>query len=192
MRSTFLLAAALCAISTGSLTAQSGGIPPEWEVQKQMATLAGHVQRFQSVLDQIHAEEWVKKGAPQAYVDQLARTRAEIGYLIGSTKDLSAHPEKLTAVLDTFFRMQSLEAMLRSVEGGIRKYQNPAIAELLQSLVADTADDRDKLRQYLVDLAADREQQYKVMDREAQRCRAALSRQGSPAPGTGARQEEGH
>ena len=192
MRSTFLLAAALCAISTGSLTAQSGGIPPEWEVQKQMATLAGHVQRFQSVLDQIHAEEWVKKGAPQAYVDQLARTRAEIGYLIGSTKDLSAHPEKLTAVLDTFFRMESVEAMLRSVVAGIRKYQNPAVAELLAGLIADTSADQDKLRQYLVDLAADREQQYKVMDQEAQRCRAALSRGAAPAAKTTNRQEEHH
>jgi hypothetical protein len=176
----------------GGLAAQSGGVPPEWEVRKQMTALAEHVQRFEPVLDQIHAEEWVKKGAPQAYVDQLGRTRAEIGYLVGSANELAAHPERLTIALDTFFRMQSVEAMLRSVAAGIRKYQNPAVAELLQGLMTDTGVDRDKLRQYLVDLAADREQQYKVMDQEAQRCRAALSGRANPAAKSTPRQEERH
>jgi len=192
MRSTFLPAAALCALSAGCMAAQSGGIPPEWEVRKQMTALAEHVQRFEPVLDQIHAEDWVKKGAPQAYVGQLASTRAQIGYLVGSTKELAAHPERMTTALDTFFRMESVEAMLRSVVAGIRKYQNPAVAELLAGLIADTSADRDKLRQYLVDLAADREQQYKVMDQEAQRCRAALSRGAAPAAKTTNRQEEHH
>ncbi len=67
--------------------------------------------------------------------------------------------------------------MLRSVAAGVRKYQNPAIADLLQSLIAGTTADRDKLREYIVELAADREQQFKVVDAEAQRCRATLARQ---------------
>jgi hypothetical protein len=187
MRSPFLPVAALCALSAGCLAAQSGGIAPEWEVRKQM-----HVQRFEPVLDQIHAEEWVKKGAPQAYVGQLASTRAQIGYLVGSTKDLAAHPERMTTALDAFFRMESVDAMLRSVVAGIRKYQNPAVADLMAGLIADTSADREKLRQYLVDLAADREQQYRVMDQEAQRCRAALSRGAAPAPKSSTHQEEHH
>jgi len=192
MRSTSVRAAALCAFSAGCLAAQSGGIPPEWEVRKQMTALAEHVQRFEPVLDQIHAEEWVKKGAPQAYAGQLASTRTQICYLVGSTKELAAHPERMTAALDTFFRMESVNAMLRSVVAGIRKYQNPAVAALLEGLMADTSADRDKLRQYLVDLAADLEQQFRVMDQEAQRCRAALSRQAAPASKTTTRQEEHH
>ena len=192
MRSTFLGAATLCALSAGCLAAQSGGIPPEWEVRKQMTELAEHVQRFGPVLDQIHAEEWVKKGAPPAYVSQLASTRAQIGYLVGSTKDLAAHPERMSMALDTFFRMESVEAMLRSVVAGIRKYQNPAVAEMLAGLIADTGADRDKLRQYVLDLAADRDQQFRVMDQEAQRCRAALSRGAAPAAKPNTRQEEHH
>jgi hypothetical protein len=185
MRSIFL-----CALCAGGLCAQSSGIPPEWEVQKQMTVLAGHVQKFKPILEQIDAEDWVKKGAPAAYVDQVKRTRAEIDYLAGSTTELAAHPERLTIALDTFFRLQSVEAMLRSVAAGIRKYQNPAVAELLQGSLADMAADRDKLRQYVVDLAADREQQYKVMDREAQRCRAVLSHR--PAAKRGAGGKESH
>ena len=192
MRSKFLGPATLYALSAACLGAQTGGIPPEWEVKKQMTDLVEHVQRFGPVLDQIHAEEWVKKGAPPAYVSQLASTRAQIGYLVGSTKDLAAHPERMSMALDTFFRMESVEAMLRSVVAGIRKYQNPAVAEMLAGLIADTGTDRDKLRQYVVDLAADRDQQFRVMDQEAQRCRAALSRGAAPAAKPNTRQEEHH
>jgi hypothetical protein len=190
MRFTFVRAAALCVLSAGCLAPQSGGIQAEWEVRKQMTALAEHVQRFEPVLDRIHPEEWVKKGAPQAYVEQFSRTRAEIGYVVGSANELAAHPDRMTTALDTFFRMESVDAMLRSVMAGIRKYQNPAVAELLQGLINDTSADRDKLRQYLVDLAADREQQFRVMDREAQRCRAALSRGTAPAAKAPDRQEE--
>jgi len=191
MRVTHLSAAVFCALSAGLLAAQSGGIPPEWEVRKQMTALSDHVQRLQPLLEQIHPEDWVKKGAPEAYIGQVSRVRAEIGYLVGSTQELNAHPERLTIALETFFRLEAVNAMVRSVEAGIRKYQNPAVAELLQSALADTGVDHDKLRQYLLDLSADREQQYKVMDQEAQRCRAALSRQAVPAPKK-ARQEEQH
>ena len=41
-------------------------------------------------------------------------------------------------------------------------------------------------------IAADRDQQFRVMDQEAQRCRAALSRGATPAPKTTTRQEEHH
>jgi hypothetical protein len=75
---------------------------------------------------------------------------------------------------------------------GIRKYQNPAVAEMLAGLIADTSADRDKLRQYLVDLAADREQQFRVMDQEAQRCRAVLSHGTATPAKTTTRQEEHH
>lgn len=181
MLSRLLRAALLCCAMSGLALAQSGGIPPEWEVQKQMAALAEHVQRVDPVLEQLKPDDWVKQGAPAEYTEQIKRTRSEIGYLIGSTKELAAHSERLTIALETYFRMQSADAMLRSVAAGVRKYQNPALADLLQSLIADTSSDREKLRQYVVDLAADREQQFRVADQEAQRCRAVLSKQPRPA-----------
>jgi hypothetical protein len=177
-------------VLAAALFPQAGGIPPEWEVQKQLATLAEHVQRVKPVLDQLKPEEWVQQGAPAVYADQLKRTSAEIDYLIGTSKELMARPEKLTTALETFFRMQSVDAMLRSVAAGVRKYQNPAIADLLQSLIADTNVDREKLRQYLVELAADREQQFKIVDQEAQRCRANLSRQPHTPAKASERKEE--
>jgi hypothetical protein len=177
MRSAGIRAAALAVVFGAVVFAQTGGIPPEWEVRKQLSALADHVQRISPLLEQLKPQDWVSQGAPAAYGDQLKRTRQEIDYLIGTTKELMARPERLTVALETFFRMQSVDAMLRSVAAGVRKYQNPAAADLLQSLISDTTTDRDKLREYVVDLAADREQQFKIVDQEAQRCRAVLSRQ---------------
>ncbi|HVX67620.1 MAG TPA: hypothetical protein VHA11_13495 [Bryobacteraceae bacterium] len=177
MRSKLLGVGLLTTFCAVVLSAQSGGIPPEWELQKRLTALADHVQRIKPVLDQLKPQDWVSQGAPAAYQNQVQRTRSEIDYLIGTTKELTARPEKLTLALETYLRMQSIEAMLRSVAGGIRKYHNPAVADLLESLIANTTTDRDLLREYLVELAADREQQFALVDREAQRCRASLVRQ---------------
>lgn len=184
MRSRILCASTLW-LGVSAALAQPGGIAPEWEVRKQMAALAGHLQRIQPVLEQLKPVNWVEHGAPAAYVEQWRRASAEIGYLSGSAQALAEQPEKLTAALDAFLRMQSLDVLLGSITAGARKYQNPAVADLLQGLINDTAADRDRLRQYLIELAADREQQFKIVDQEAQRCRAFLSRQpGAPATST--------
>ncbi len=159
--------------------AQSEGLPPEWEVRKQIAALAEHVQRFQPLLEQINPETWAD--APSGYADQTKRARAEIGYLVTTTRSLEKQPDRLTLALDSYFRMVSVDQMLRSLEAGIRKYQNPAVADLLQGLLVEESADREKLRQYIIDLAADRELQFRVIDEEAQRCRTSLSRQPRPA-----------
>ena len=71
----------------------------------------------------------------------------------------------------TFHR--SLDTLL----GGLRKYQNPALADLIQSVAAEDQEDLGKLQDYLLELANQKEQEYLVVDHEAQRCRAILSRE---------------
>ncbi len=173
------------------LPAQSGGVAPEWEVRKDLAALADHVQKLKPVLEQLKPEEWVTRGAPDAYVDQGKRLRLEIDYLVSATQGLIREPERLTRALDTFFRMQSLDSTLSSYISGARRYQNAALADLLQSLVDATRADREKLRHYLQDLAADKEQELSVMNAEAQRCRTLLSKpQRRSAAGAPARKGE--
>jgi len=45
----------------------------------------------------------------------------------------------------------------------------------LASLAAENGANRDRFQRYLVNLAADQEQRFEVMDREAQRCRGLLA-----------------
>ena len=71
--------------------------------------------------------------------------------------------------------------MLNSLEAGLRKYQTVADAQALAALNAENGANRDRLQRYIVNLAAQREQDYQVMDREAQRCRGVLT-QAPPKP----------
>jgi hypothetical protein len=170
----FLAVATLCA---PCLRGQSAGVPPEWEVRKDLASIAEQTGRLRPLLDAVKPEQWAEKGAPDAYVAQWRSVMAESDYLVRTTKELAAEPERLTLALETYLRLQSLDALLGSLNEGIRKYQNPALADLIQGAMSDGAAGRDKLRQYVVQLAAVKEQQLRVADQEAQRCRGTLLKQ---------------
>ena len=66
---------------------------------------------------------------------------------------------------------------LNSLVDGVRHYQNPAIGDLLMGVLAENSSNRDKLRQYITDLANTKEQEFKIVDQEAQRCRGVLTHQ---------------
>jgi hypothetical protein len=156
------------------LAGQEAGVAPEWVVRKDIEALVEHVERVKPIIEQAKPGQWVGQGAPTAYVDQGKRVAAEVQYLIDSARKLSGKPDRLTFALDTYFRLQAVDQLLQSYGAGIRRYQNAPLADLLQSLLNESAADRDKLRQYIMDLAADREHQFQVADEEAQRCRAML------------------
>jgi hypothetical protein len=163
-----------------ALPAQNTGVQAGWDVSQMLDSLSSQAKRLKPILDQLTPQEWVAKGAPDAYVSQWKGAENELGYLVDSAKALEQSPERLTLALDTYFRMQSLENRLNSLVEGVRNYQNPAVGDLLFGVAAENSANRDKLRQYITDLAATKEQEFKVVDQEAQRCRTNLSRQ--PAP----------
>jgi len=158
-------------------SAPAGGVTSEWDVRKLLDSLDLQAQHVKPIIDQVKPQSWIAKGAPQAYVIQWNTAQAELKYLLSSSEALSKEPEKLTLALDTYFRMQALESTLASVTEGIRKYQNPALADLMQSVVSENGSNADKLRQYITDLAAQKEEEFKIADKEAQRCRETLMKQ---------------
>jgi ABC-type transporter Mla subunit MlaD len=102
--------------------------------------------------------------------------------LLGAVEAMKKQPEKLTVGLDTLFRLQAVEAQVNSLLEGVRRYQNPAVGDLLVSVVSANSGNRDKLRQYITDLAQTKEEEFQVVDREAQRCRGTLMRQPPARP----------
>ncbi len=136
------------------------------------------------ILDQIDAKEMVKNGVPDTYITQLEASKVQAKALATEALALSNAPEKLSADLVTFFRMQSLEKTLLSIEEGIRKYWNPAVADLLNSQMAENGANREHFQRYILDLAATHEQECAVMDHEAQRCRGILAKQPGAASKT--------
>lgn len=157
--------------------AQNPGVQAEWDISKTIDSLSAQAKRIKPILDQLTPQEWVAKGAPDTYVAQWKGAQAELGYLADSARALEKQPERLTLALDTYFRIQGLEMRLNSLAEGVREYQNPAVADLLFGVLSENSSNRDKLRQYITDLAATKEQEFKIVDAEAQRCRGVLSRQ---------------
>ena len=163
--------------------AQDAGLPPEWEVRKQLDELLAQTKRFDPVLDQLQPETWVANGAPEAYVTQFKSLRDEVKYLSQVAATLSRQPEKMSAAFDAYQRMQLIESRLQSLAEGIRRYQNPAVADLLLGLVNETNGSRERLRQYVFELIVQREKERDVLEKEAQRCRANVSQKiATPAP----------
>ncbi len=168
----------LCLILlAGFARGQSPGVTADWDVSPAMDALAAQAKRLKPILDQLTPQEWVQKGAPDTYVQQWKRAQDELGYLVNSAAATSKEPERLPLALDTYFRLQSLEARLNSLAEGVRNYQNPAVSDLLLGVLAENSSNRDKLRQYITDLAATKEQEFKIVDQEAQRCRGQLTHQ---------------
>ena len=158
------------------------GVSAEWDIAKSLNALSAQAARLQPILNQLAPEEWVSQGAPETYVEQKRAASDELQYLAGAVADLQSEPGRLTLALAVYFRLQALETQMLSLVDGVRKYQNPAVGDLVVSVLGENASNRDGLRQYITELAADKELEFKVVDQEAQRCRGALSRQPAPAP----------
>ena len=136
--------------------------------------MSGQAARLLPALDKVDAQSWVQRGASETYLAQLQSSKEQARALSDGARALARNPEKLAALLELFLRIEALDTMLRSLEEGIRRYQTPNVAETIASLAAAGGATRERFRAYMVNLAAERDQQFEIMDREAQRCRALL------------------
>jgi uncharacterized membrane protein len=162
--------------------ASQSGVTSEWDIRKLLDAMSQQAEHLKPVIDQVQPATWQSKGAPDAYIAQWTAVEAQLKYLLSSTDAFARQPERLPLGLEAYFRMQALESSFGSLVEGVRKYQNPALASLMQTVLAENSTNRDRLRQYLQDLATQKEREFEVADREAQRCRASLLQQ--PAPNT--------
>jgi hypothetical protein len=175
-----ILAILLLAIGSA---ASGWGQAQQIEMRQILDDLSTQSKRLIPILEQIDPNVWItSKGAPDTYVRQWRSSQEQAKALIADTATLSKDPERLSFALQTFFRVQALQMMVQSLVEGIRRYQNPALADLLAGVAADGSADREKFQRYIVNLASEREQMLGIMDHEAQRCRSILSNQGTPAP----------
>ena len=160
-------------------------VPASWDVTKSVSELAAQVAQLKPLLAELTPQDWVDKGAPAAYLAQWQVARQELDYLDQTTRTLERQPEKMTAALDVYFRLQGVEWRLQSLSEGARAYQSPAAGDRLAEAVGVHATKRDQLRQYITDLAAQNDQESKVMEQEAQRCREEQNKippRTAPAP----------
>ena len=164
------------------LTLRAQGVSAPWDISQTVTALAAQAERLKPVLEQLTPEQWQSKGAPATYVTQWHAAQDEVGYVLRAADALGKQPEKLSLAFETYFRMQAVEAQINSLVEGVRRYQNPAVGDLMISVMAANSTNRDQLRQYITDLTETKEQEFQIVDKEAQRCRGTLVRQAPARP----------
>jgi hypothetical protein len=151
-----------------------------WEIAPVLEAISSHAGRLEAALDKLNPQEWLAKGASDTYTAQLESSKQQARAVGSEAWALAGNPEKLSSALQVLFRIQGLDTMVASLEEAVRKYQSPADAQALMSLMAQDGANQDRLQRYVVNLAAAREQDLAVMDREAQRCRAMVTQPETP------------
>ncbi|HEY1756820.1 MAG TPA: hypothetical protein VGG72_15720 [Bryobacteraceae bacterium] len=157
-------------------------VASEWNISKTIAAFSDQAKRLKPILDHLTPQEWVNQGAPQAYLSQWQQAEMELSYVDTSAKSFEQNPERLTLALDTLFRWERLAVDLNSLVDGVRHYQNPAVGDLLVSVLGENSSNRELLKQHITDLAAQKEEEFAVVDKEAQRCRGQVTRPAPPKP----------
>ena len=156
--------------------AQQASVMTEYDANQLFNTVADQTQKLAPMIEQINTQDWVAKGAAPTYTQLRDSALAQTKSIVYAMHQLTQHPGKLSDCLAALFRIQSMEMELISLDPGLRKYQNPALADLISSILAEGNRNRDRFREYVVDLAAHKEQQFDVADKEAQRCRESISK----------------
>jgi hypothetical protein len=184
-----LFASALLCVGALPLFAQTKAIAPAgleapWDVRKMAADLQHQTESVQPLLGQLNPQTWVnEKGAPSTYIVQWQTAQQQLRDAVTVAQQLAQHTESLSTALDTYFRLEALELSERALAEGARQYDQRQIADKLAAVVAHNFDMRQQLREYIRNLAVSTEENFRIADSEAQRCRSTLSRQ--PTTGNG-------
>lgn len=151
------------------------GVQAPWDVKQMLSELNAENEKLQPLIAQMHPQQWLDNGAPPAYASQYLEARTRMDDQVRAVKRLSLQTDSLSVALDTYFRMEAFEIVARSLGACIQKYGDRDMAGRLSELVAQEFTKRQKFREYLRDLSTEREQEFKVADEEAQRCRGMIS-----------------
>ncbi len=167
--------------SPQALPVPASGLQTPWDVRKTIADLQRDALQLQPLLAQINPQTWVdKKGAPTTYILQWQSAQQQLNDLITTSKLFAQRPESLSQALDIYFRLESLETGERSLTEGVQHYDTRQLADKLNALISQNFTNREHLREYLRELATSTEENFRIADQEAQRCRGMLSQQGLP------------
>ena len=160
------------------------GLENPWDVRNIISVIDKDTAKLRPLLTQLNPQQWYdRKGAPTTYILQLQTAQRQVNDIDVTTKLLSQKTDDLALALDEYFRLEALDFSARSLADGARRYGPPGQADRLDALVAANFDNRERFRQYLKDLGTSLQQNFKIADEEAQRCRGIISRE--PAPTTG-------
>ncbi|MFL6353454.1 MAG: hypothetical protein ACJ74Z_16615 [Bryobacteraceae bacterium] len=165
-------------VTAATQTSPPAGLESPWDLRNILAVLAKDNEQLKALLAQLNPQQWYdQKGAPSTYVVQWTTAQRQVNDVVIATRLLSQNAESLPQALDTYFRLEALETSARSLNEGARKYADRATTDKLGELIGRNFSNRERFRDYLRDLATSKEQDFKIADAEAQRCRGMISKE---------------
>jgi hypothetical protein len=157
--------------------APDAGLLPDWDLKPRAVKLGEGLERVRPLIERLQPERWTAAGAPKQYEQQYKDCLQLLGYAENAAARLAASPNGLTVAVETLVRLESFLNVAQSLTQAVRRYQNPAVADLVESELAAAAD-REWLRRHVLELAAVREREWETAEQEAQRCRERTLKQG--------------
>ncbi|MFL6414327.1 MAG: hypothetical protein ACJ74Y_01495 [Bryobacteraceae bacterium] len=156
----------------------SAGLENPWDVRKIIGELQNDTSNLQPLLRKMNPQEWYdKKGAPTTYILQWQSAGQQMNNVLSAARLFAQKTDSLSLALDTYFRLEALEVTERALAEGVGRYDTAATARELNALIAHNFASRERIRGYIRDLAATTEENFKIADSEAQRCREMISKQ---------------
>lgn len=172
------LALRLLFVTMGAATLQAqqmAGVETNYEARNLIDASVKADQNLRQILEALHTQDWVNlKGAPGSYNVQWQSAQNQIHYVEQVSASLAQHIDDVPSLLDLYFRMESIELTARSLAQGAEQYAARPESEKLNRWIGQAFESRRRLREYISDAAASLEQNFKVADAEAQRCRAEM------------------
>jgi hypothetical protein len=154
------------------------GLESAWTLRNILDDLLKDNEKLEPLLAQMNPQEWVaKKGASDVYIQQWQIAHTQLNEVLAASKVLSQKTESLPLALDDYFRLEALEFTSRSLQEAVTRYGDRFTADQLNGLIARNFSRRERFRDYIRDLAASSELNFKLADEEAQRCRGIISRE---------------
>jgi hypothetical protein len=154
------------------------GLESAWTLRTILDELLKDNEKLEPLLAQMNPQEWVsKQGASDVYLTQWQTAHTQLNEVLAASKLLAQKTESLPLALDDYFRLEALEVTSRSLEEAVTRYGDRFTADQLSGLIARNFSRRERFRDYIRDLAATSELNFKLADEEAQRCRGIISRE---------------
>lgn len=150
-------------------------VAPAWDTSQLFTEIINSSMKLQPVLKQIHPREWT--GAPASYQALWESATQANQALQTHAAAVAKAPENLPESLRLLEEIRNFNEAMLQLSAGVRQYQNPALADLLDGMLTEGKLARDAYSQRVLDLASQREEQFATADHEAQRCRAQISKQ---------------
>ncbi|HVW11647.1 MAG TPA: hypothetical protein VHC90_23855 [Bryobacteraceae bacterium] len=134
-------------------------------------------ERLKPLFAQVNPAAWVQKGAPQVYVEQWKSLGQQNTSVQVDMAAAGQQTDAMPAMMAALFRIHRFDTDLQSVIPAIRRYQDEGLADRIEALFAGDQRAVEKLQQYVLDLANEKERLLDLENSEAQRCRSQLANQ---------------